>query len=368
MATREPDVRQGPDIFLSYRRTDKEFVGKLVAVLENLGPSVWWDDEIGGGEDWRDAIIENLASSRCLVIVFSEACNSSKQLRKELAVADHLDKEVIPVLIEQTEPRGFFLYELAPLNWISIHPAPMEKLDSVARLLVERLEAAGWTALPVIAPADLPPPTLPAPADGVTAAKSSSVPSQPWAAPVAPPQPREVDTLPPPTLPPPQAPSPTVRGTLPTLPGPQRPGLRDVFPFRWVDFILPTVAGLLGLFNEGDVGVRVGSALLFFVTVLAITGLILFPIRYYRRRSNPYRVARNLVISNVVFALVASLAGVLIAETLVEEGETVNQTRVELAVGYLILGMLIAVISFAIFFLLSKLRARKAYREGFVRL
>ena len=105
MATRQPDVRQGPDIFLSYRRTDKEFVGRLVAVLEGLGPSVWWDDEIGGGEDWRDAIIENLASSRCLVIVFSEACNSSKQLRKELAVADHLDKEVIPVLIEQTEPR-----------------------------------------------------------------------------------------------------------------------------------------------------------------------------------------------------------------------------------------------------------------------
>ena len=160
--------------------------------------------------------------------------------------------------------------------------------------------------------------------------KSSSVPSQPWAAPVAPPQPTAVDTLPPPTLPPPQAPSPTVRGTLPTLPGPQRPGLRDVFPFRWVDFILPTVAGLLGLLNEGDVGVRVGSALFFFVTILAMTGLILFPIRYYRRRSNPYRVARNLLISNVVFALVASVAGFLIAESVVETGDTVNETRATL--------------------------------------
>jgi TIR domain len=398
MGTREPDVRQGPDVFLSYRRTDKEFVGKLVAVLESLGPSVWWDDEIGGGEDWRDAIIENLASSRCLVIVFSEACNSSKQLRKELAVADHLDKEVIPVLIEQTEPRGFFLYELAPLNWISIHPAPMEKLDSVARLLVERLEATGWTALPVVAPADLPPPPLPAPADGVTAEKSASVPGQPWAAPFAPPTPPEaaaeagaaavivpperaqddhheaiapgerVDTLPPPSPPPAEAPRPTVAGALPALPDRQHLGLRDVFPFRRVDFILPAVAGVLGLLSEGDVGVRVGSALLFFVSVLAITGLILFPIRYYRRRSNPYRVARNLVISNVVFALVASVAGFLIAETVVEKGDTVNETRVYLAAGFFIFGLLIAAISFVIFFLLSKIRARKAYQESFVQL
>ena len=136
MGTSKHVLRHGPDIFVSYRRTDKAFVDRLVPVLESLGPSVWWDAEIEGGEDWRDSIVENLAASRCLVIVFSEACNTSKQLKKELAVADHLDKDVIPVLIEPTEPRGFFLYELAPLNWISIHPAPLEKLDSVARLLV----------------------------------------------------------------------------------------------------------------------------------------------------------------------------------------------------------------------------------------
>jgi hypothetical protein len=380
MVTRESVVRQGPDIFLSYRRTDKEFVGRLVAVVENLGPSVWWDDDIGGGEDWRDSIVENLAASRCLVIVFSEACNASKQLRKELAVADHLDKEVIPVLIEQTEPRGFFLYELAPLNWISIHPAPMEKLDSVARLLVERLEATGWTAVPVVVPADDAPPEPPPPVDVASTEKSLPVPDQPSAVPFAPPMPpptaaeaettaEPVNAFPPPSLPraePP--PSPTIRGALPELPGRQRLGLREVFPFRRIDFILPTVVGAIGLLNEGDVGVRVGYAVFGFIMTLAIIGLILFPIRYYRSRSNPYRVARNLVISNVAFALVASVAGVLFAEAVTEKNETVNEVRVALAVGFFIFGLLIAAISFAIFFLLSKLRARKAYQEGFVRL
>ena len=131
-SSRAPAHDRIPDVFVSYRRTDKAFVEKLVPVLEGLGPSVWWDADIEGGEDWRDAIVENLAASRCLVLVFSEACNASKQLKKELTVADHLNKDVIPVLIEQTEPRGFFLYELARLNWITIHPHPMAKLDSVS--------------------------------------------------------------------------------------------------------------------------------------------------------------------------------------------------------------------------------------------
>ncbi len=392
MSASEPVPRHGPDIFLSYRRTDKEFVGKLVPVLESLGPSVWWDAEIEGGEDWRDAIVEHLAASRCLVIVFSEACNTSKQLKKELAVADHLDKDVIPVLIEPTEPRGFFLYELAPLQWICIHPTPMEKLDSVARLLVERLEEAGWT-VPVVAPAELEPLQLAAATDGAAAAESLSVPVQPPSEPLAaplPPEPdaeaRVSDVLTPPAPPEedhaqpratgamaatlPSPPSPTASGVLPTPPDPPRRGLGDIFPFRWVDFILPTVAGLLMLFDTEDdaVGIIVGDALVIFVTTLAITGLIVFPIRYYRRQSNPHRVGRNLVISNVVFALVAGVGGFLTAESLVEEGETVSQVRAEVAFGYVIFGLLFAALSFLIFVVLSRIRARKAYKQSIVRL
>ena len=60
MSDRAPGLHPGPDIFLSYRRTDKEFVAKLVSALEGLGPSVWWDADIEGGDDWRDSIVENL--------------------------------------------------------------------------------------------------------------------------------------------------------------------------------------------------------------------------------------------------------------------------------------------------------------------
>ena len=360
---RLPGSAPGADIFLSYRRTDREFVEKLVPVLEARGLSVWWDADLEGGEDWRDAIVENLAAARCLVIVFSAACNTSEQLKKELAVADHLDKEVIPVLIEQTEPRGFFLYELARLNWISIHPAPMSKVASVAGIIVERLDAAGGTgtAEPAAAPPAPPEPTHEAGTAGLGAAvvKAPDDHAERVAAAAA------RTALPPPT------PSATTGRSVPATIDEQRRQLRDVFLFRWVDFIVPTLVGVLAFMGSeqgDDLAVTVGTSLFAFVTILAVTELILFPVRHYRRGSNPYGVARSLVISNVVFALVASVAGVLTAASVKEEGQTINEVRISLAVMYVLFGLIIAAISFVTFVLLSRLRARKTYQHRIERI
>ncbi len=128
------------DIFLSYRRADQELARDLVAALEARGVGVWWDQKIDGGVDWRDAIVENLIASDMLVILFSNECNESKQLKKELALADDLDKDVIPVLIEDTKPKGHFLYELAARNWIQIFPNPEEKINDLADRLTSLAE------------------------------------------------------------------------------------------------------------------------------------------------------------------------------------------------------------------------------------
>lgn len=327
MSASQAAVRPGPDIFLSYRRSDRELAGELVSVLERRGPSVWWDADIAGGEDWRDTIVEQLSAARCLVIVFSEACNTSKQLKKELAVADHLDKEVIPVLIEPTEPRGFFLYELASRQWISIHPSPREKLDLAAQLLVERLGAMGWSALPEASGRPLPPP----------------LPAAAAPAPAGPPGRRD-----------------RARGHGP---------LGDLFPFRWVDLVLPTIVAAIALVsgNGGAVGERVATAVFLFVAILASTALIAFPIRYYRRRVNPRRVAGALVIVNAAFALLATAAGLSLGRTDADAGLAPADSGDDVWLGLVFVAVLVALTSFVIFFVLSKARARRAYRAGIVR-
>ncbi len=123
------------DIFVSYRRADRELVAAVVRRLEQRGVAVWYDANIEGGADWRETIVEALTNSQMLAIFFSEECNTSRQLKKELAVADSLSKPVVPILIENTQPRGAYLYELADRNWIQVFPDPMAHMDE----LVEHL-------------------------------------------------------------------------------------------------------------------------------------------------------------------------------------------------------------------------------------
>lgn len=139
------------DIFLSYRRADQELARELVTALEARGVGVWWDQKIEAGCDWRDAIVENLISSDMLVILFSEECNSSKQLKKELALADDMNKDVIPVLIEDTKPKGHFLYEMAARNWVQIFPDAESKINELADRLTTLAKASsgGLAGTPV---------------------------------------------------------------------------------------------------------------------------------------------------------------------------------------------------------------------------
>lgn len=123
------------DIFVSYRRADRELVASVVRRLEQRGVTVWYDANIEGGADWRETIVTALTNSKMLAIFFSEECNNSRQLKKELAVADALEKPVVPILIENTQPRGAYLYELADRNWIQVFPDPMAHMDE----LVEHL-------------------------------------------------------------------------------------------------------------------------------------------------------------------------------------------------------------------------------------
>lgn len=386
----ELGTRVDPDVFVSYRRTDKEFVERFVTALERQGPEVWWDADIGGGDDWRDSIVENLADSDCLVIVFSESCNASKQLVKELAVADHLNKVVIPIKIDDAEPKGSFLYELAWRNWINVHPDPMSKLETAAARIVDSLKEAGWTPPPADLtnrPPSPPPPdsiptsllaaplaavitapeNVPAPAPTPTIVSPSPPPPPAPPAPTSPPPPPPSRPAPPPApasaVPPPQPSIP--RATMKTASewaNKPRFDLKGAFPFHWADFIVPVLFALTGLLGitEGDsLGVALGDSVAMFAMAIALIGFIVFPIRYYRRRANPLRVARNLLISNIVFAVMISIGSSLTIEDFMEEGDTANQTRLDITVGFLFIASVIAGISFVIFFALSKARARR---------
>ncbi len=300
------------DIFISYRRTDQSLARALVFALEARGISVWWDQKIEGGEDWRDTIVEGLTNSKALVILFSDSCNQSKQLKKELAVADMLDKVVVPVLIEDTKPKGHYLYELAALNWLQIFPDAERKIDGLADRLIEELELEAKRTTPVFSAG-----AATASAGGAGqpgAAATSPAPSRPQ----PPPSPRSRYSYDEEEVP---VGADTVRKIVRTgeTAGIAEAWYRDFLPFKWYELIAAAAFGGLAVAGGAipdetapppDPGMEPSAytltldAIGTFFLVLLLIAMVVFPFRYYFRRRRVGRAARYYSYSVATLAVV----------------------------------------------------------------
>jgi hypothetical protein len=283
------------DIFVSYCRSDRELVAAVVQRLEARGVGVWYDADIEGGADWRETIVEALTHSDMLAIFFSEDCNNSRQLKKELAVADSLGKPVVPILIENTQPRGAYLYELADRNWIQAWPEPMDRIDE----LVEHLATLAGKSAGGLAGLAHAKPAAPAKFEIVSpAAANDGIPA-----------PAANDDVAEAEQPLDEAVGEFIHGTdrpakaAPRIaaayvgsashPGKPRKKLNDILPFRWIDlvFLGPLVAAAIGFFvvTGGLISVRlelydVLSLAFVGIMVIGLYGAVVFPVRYYLRR------------------------------------------------------------------------------------
>ena len=344
------------DIFLSYRRSDSELARGLVNAFETEGLQVWWDQKIEGGEDWRDAIVEGLSDSHALVILFSEECNASKQLKKELAIADTLDKEIIPVLIEDTKPKGHYLYELAARNWLQIFPNPETKLSQVAKRLAGELDhLQGRTrAAPAAPPAasatgEAP---LSAPVPGTQESMTISPPAAPDPGPTL-----EADTV-----------EKVVAATQAKETAKKR--RRDFLPFKWYEVLIAAIfAGLaaLGSFDVETGEVITGSVPLdiigTFLMTLMIIAMVVFPFRYYFRRRRVWHAVRFYALS--VFVLAIALGIVFgIHPDIADETIGIGENLLYALLGSIIVFGAFAVVTFGIYGLLHFQRTMRSFNRN----
>jgi hypothetical protein len=339
------------DIFVSYRRSDRELVAKVVERLEQRGVSTWYDAEIEGGADWRETIVEALTNSGLLVIFFSEQCNSSRQLKKELAVADSLAKAVVPILIEDTQPKGAYLYELADRNWIQAWPDPASKIDE----LVEHLVALVGKPFEAEASAA---PRMAAANDEV--ALASAAPAATPAGPAA----NDDLFAPPPRL------SDAYVGKVSEQRRKKPTPTRDILPFKWIDllFLAPMVGGLAWLLKSSKTFASDGGNALYEPTSIGLLGLALvgfygalvFPVRYYmRRRPIGTAFVKYLMSSVVLYGL--ALGGFTLAWS---QGMYPHDTPAAVAALFGEMWGVFTAIAFVIYGVLSGQRALRSFRSN----
>jgi len=95
------------DIFLSYKREDRDKVRPLVEALQAQSWSVWWDNRIGAGETWDQVIEAELRAAKCVLVVWSKRSIESDWVRAE-AHDGRERKRLIPIIVEGVTPPSIF--------------------------------------------------------------------------------------------------------------------------------------------------------------------------------------------------------------------------------------------------------------------
>jgi adenylate cyclase len=65
------------DVFISYARPDIGHAERVAGIIERLGWSVFWDQELTTGERFASRLSDELSSAKAIVVVWSMASASS---------------------------------------------------------------------------------------------------------------------------------------------------------------------------------------------------------------------------------------------------------------------------------------------------
>jgi serine/threonine-protein kinase len=106
------------DIFVSYKAEDRRRIKLLVEALEADGYSVWWDEQIGGGAAWRQAIETELNAAKCVIVAWSKrSVGPAGTFVQDEATRAQQRHVYIPLLIDKVHlPLGFGEMQALPLT------------------------------------------------------------------------------------------------------------------------------------------------------------------------------------------------------------------------------------------------------------
>jgi hypothetical protein len=91
-------------VFLSYARTDLEYVRQLAAAMARRQLPTWYDHEIESGSRWVQVIEARVRRCSAFIPIVTPASSRSEWCERELTLADRLGKPILPLLLEGELP------------------------------------------------------------------------------------------------------------------------------------------------------------------------------------------------------------------------------------------------------------------------
>ena len=97
------------DVFISYKAEDRRRIQPLVQALQSDGYSVWWDQHISTGDEWRQTIERELDAAKCVIVAWSKrSVGPEGQFVRDEATRAQQRRVYVPVTIDPVRiPLGF---------------------------------------------------------------------------------------------------------------------------------------------------------------------------------------------------------------------------------------------------------------------
>jgi hypothetical protein len=151
------------DVFISHSSDDRTAAASVLAALEGAGFSCWIAPrDIVPGQDYGEAIVDGIRSSRIFLLILSASSSDSPQVRRETERAVNAGVAIVPFRIEEVTPSRSLEYFISTAHWLDAFPPPLDKhLDYLVTVVRHLLGGAGEASRAAGAAAQTAPPLPP---------------------------------------------------------------------------------------------------------------------------------------------------------------------------------------------------------------
>ena len=123
------------NIFISYNRGDEDKTKALVKDIEELGHTVWFDQELSGGQKWWDKILESIRNCDIFVFVLSVEGLNSSACSLEYGYASELGKKILPILVGEGVSINLLPPILSQVQFVDYRKCDRDALLHLAKAL-----------------------------------------------------------------------------------------------------------------------------------------------------------------------------------------------------------------------------------------
>jgi hypothetical protein len=147
-------------LFVSHVTEDRAAAMEIVAELEKRGVQCWIAPRnIAPGTRFDDQIADAIEGCRAMLLIFSDHCNSSEYIGREITVAGESHKLIIPFRIEEVQPKRGLRVRLSDLHWIDGFIERERAIDELAAAVTKKPAAPREAASPPLPRQNEPAPT-----------------------------------------------------------------------------------------------------------------------------------------------------------------------------------------------------------------